>query len=97
VGGEPDPDAVDELLDRSVIVSRGKSFRLYEGGFFNTLSYFWAPGSDIILTADEKKDTLVSVLTPAVLPKRIRHHFNAHAARPFIARSEQPLSLRRVK
>lgn len=86
VGGDPDPVVVDEILDRSVVIARAKRFRLFEGNWFSTLSYFWEPEKNIVITADELGGKLVSVLTPEVLPRRIRQHYNAKLSRSEVIR-----------
>jgi len=72
VGEKPTEEQVERVVDKSVIVQRGKSFRLWEGGFFNTLSIFWNPELGLIVTVDEPRDRAVSVLSPEVSERRRR-------------------------
>lgn len=74
IGCPPDLDGVKGIIDGAVVVQKGKNFRLKDGRIFNTLSIYWNPRVQIIVTVDERKSTAVSVFASKVLndPKRER-------------------------
>lgn len=74
VGVPPDLDGIKTIIAGSVVVQKGKDFRLKNDRIFNTLSIYWNPKVRIIITVDERKSMAVSVFASKVLndPKRKR-------------------------
>ncbi len=63
VGNVPQPGAVASMVENSVRLQRGRLFKLHDGTFFNTLSWYWHPELGVIISLDPASNTAVSVLT----------------------------------
>jgi len=74
VGCPPTEDGVRQIVRGSVVVQRGKDYRLASGRLFNTLSIYWNPRLAMVITVDERRKRAVSVFGEKTLndAKRLR-------------------------
>lgn len=63
VGKSPQLEKVEEICKKSVPVQKGSIYYLENGEMHNTLSIFWHPDLDLIITLDPIRNAFISVLS----------------------------------
>ena len=63
VGGHPSVAWMRHILKNAIVVQRGRMLRTRTGEPFKTLSIFWYPPLGVVLTLDNHRQRLVSVLS----------------------------------
>jgi len=62
VGGRvPTVREVEAMIERSVIVQRGRVFRLHNGSRYKRLGIYWDIRRSVVMTIDEQNGVAVSV------------------------------------
>lgn len=56
-------DEINKIINKSLVVQKGQMFYRESGQSYNTLSIFWHPDLDLVITVDPFRQTFVSVLS----------------------------------
>jgi len=75
VGGDPDPEKVNQIVREAIRVQKGRFAKTYSG-IFKTLTIYWHPPLGLMLTADHHKNTLVSVYSNENMPEGCTMNFS---------------------
>lgn len=76
VGNYPTVEQVSGILAQCITVQKGRIFTLANGGQYNTLTLYWHPDLNLILSYDAKTKKMVSVLSRDNLKAETKRHGN---------------------
>lgn len=65
VGGMPSVEQIQGIIANSMRIQKGQYYHLINGKPFNTLTIYWHPELDLVISCDYRDKVLVSVLSRA--------------------------------
>ena len=65
VGGTPSVEQIQGIIDNSMRVQKGQYYRLSNGEPFNTLTIYWHPELNLVISYDSRRQVMVTVMSKA--------------------------------